>query len=151
MILSDRTIRRLAVDGMITPYAEKQNFEGVSFGISPASYDFRIDQDIWLWPGRFVLASTMELVVLPDDVAAVVHDKSTWARRGVTVQNTVIDPGFRGFVTLEITLHAFRFFKIKRGTAICQMMFHRLDLPAQKPYDGKYQDQERGPVLPRDA
>lgn len=147
MILNDVHIRRLAHrDRMIFPFEERKYHNGMSFGLSPAAYDFRLDQDILLWPGRFVLASTMEEVAIPNDIQAIVHDKSSWARLGVTVQNTVIDPGFRGFVTLEIALHSLRLLKIKRGTAICQMVFHRLIEPAEKPYDGKYQDQPRGPV-----
>jgi dCTP deaminase len=149
MILCDRTIRRMAKDGMIEPFAEKDTFHGVSYGLSPASYDFRLDQDLILWPGRFVLASTLEKVAMPNDVCAIVHDKSTWARRGVAVQNTLIDPGFRGHVTLEITLHSWRLLRIPRGTAICQFTFHVLDLLPEKPYRGKYQDQQRGPVEAR--
>lgn len=151
MILCDRSIRKLAKNGMIDPFTERGSFGGVSYGLGPASYDMRLDQDILLWPGRFVLASTMERVEIPNDIVAIVHDKSTWARRGVAVQNTVIDPGFRGFVTLEITLHAFRFLRIRRGTAICQFSFHMLDQIVERPYRGKYQEQERGPVDARDG
>lgn len=147
MILNDVHIRRLAHrDRMIFPFEERTYNNGMSFGLSPAAYDCRVDQDIWLCPGRFVLASTMEEFRIPADVQAIVHDKSSWARLGVTVQNTVIDPGFRGYITLEIAMHGLKVLKIKRGTAICQMVFHRLIEPAEKPYDGKYQDQVRGPV-----
>lgn len=146
MALSDGTIRLLAHRGMIKPYSEKRHFGGMSYGLSPNSYDFRLDQDIWLWPGRFVLASTIERVKMPTNVTAVVHDKSSWARCGVSVFNTVIDAGFEGNVTLEISLRSFRFMRIKRGTAICQFIFHSLDKTAEKPYDGKYQGQRQGPV-----
>lgn len=150
MILNDQTIRDYAKGrAMIHPFSERTYHNGMSFGLSPAAYDFRLDQDIWLWPGRFVLASTMEQVFMPDHIQAIVHDKSSWARKGVTVQNTVIDPGFRGHVTLEITMHGWGIMKIERGTAICQMVFHKLIAPAETPYNGKYQDQPRGPVKAR--
>ena len=105
----------------------------------------RIAEDVFLWPGRFILASTVEYFDMPNDLVGIVHDKSTWARRGLAVQNTVIEPGWRGYLTLELTMHAWRFQRIRAGTGIAQIMFHRLDQPAEKPYSGKYQNQERGP------
>src|SRR5438045_553731 len=82
---------------------------------------------------------------MPNDVMAIVHDKSTWARRGVAVQNTVIQPGSRGWLTLEITVHAWRFLRIRAGTPIAQLVFHRLEAPTERGYNGKYQNQRRGP------
>lgn len=100
-------------------------------------------------PRTFALASTMEEFCMPDHVVGMVHDKSTWARRGLAVQNTVIEPGWRGFLTLEISLHATGSHVLPRGTAIAQVVFHRLDRATEQPYEGKYQDQERGPQVAR--
>jgi dCTP deaminase len=82
---------------------------------------------------------------MPDDALGVVHDKSTWARRGVALQNTVIEPGWSGYLTLEITMHAWRFLHIRCGTPIAQVLFHRLEKPTDQPYRGRYQNQARGP------
>lgn len=87
---------------------------------------------------------------MPTDVIGVVHDKSSWARRGLAVQNTVIEPGWRGFLTLELTNHGTRKLHIPKGCPIAQIVFHRLDEPAARPYDGRYQDQPPGPQPARD-
>ncbi len=118
---------------------------GVSYGLSEAGYDIRIKKTVLLWPGRFVLASSVELFNMPDLLLGIVHDKSTWARLGVAVQNTVIEPGWKGYLTLELTMHAFRFLRIPAGAGIAQIIFHRLDQPAV-PYSGKYQNQPSRPI-----
>jgi len=82
---------------------------------------------------------------MPDDLLGVVHDKSSWARRGLTVQNTVIEPGWRGFLTLELTYHGDADLALHQGDPIAQIVFHRLDMATVQPYDGKYQDQAPGP------
>lgn len=132
----------------LTPLVAKGYQNGLSYGLSNASYDVRIEQNITLWPGRFVLASTIEVFNMPDDLAAVVMDKSTNARRGLCVQNTFIDCGFRGYLTLELSNHSWRFIRLQAGDGIAQVVFHQLDHPT-KGYAGKYQDQERGPQFPR--
>lgn len=149
-ILSGQTIRRL---GIVTPFAERTSESGVTHGLGPAGYDLRVDlgeefddgDECVIGPGRFQLAATLEQFTMPNDVLGVVHDKSSWARRGLCVQNTVIEPGWRGYLTLELTNHGLEHIVLTQGTAIAQVIFHRLDEPAEQPYDGKYQDQEQGP------
>jgi dCTP deaminase len=142
VILPAQEIRKLR---LVAPFVEQKVAFGATYGLGPAGYDVRIAETIWLWPARFVLASTIERVDMPNDVMAIVHDKSTWARRGVAVQNTVIQPGSRGWLTLEITVHAWRFLRIRAGTPIAQIVFHRLEAPTERGYHGKYQNQRRGP------
>lgn len=156
MILSAQTIRRLCdplnvANPMLTPFEERQQHErsGCSFGLSSAGYDIRIKQDIRISPGDpVVLASTLEHFHMPSHVLGVVHDKSTWARRGIAVQNTVIEPGWRGFLTLELTNHGSSIVSFKAGTPIAQVLFHLLDAATDQPYpeDGKYMDQPDRPV-----
>ena len=88
---------------------------------------------------------------MPFDVLGVVHDKSSWVRKGICVQNTIIDPGWCGFLTLELTNHwsNTRPCTIRAGTPIAQVVFHRLDQATELPYSGKYQNQERGPQKAR--
>lgn len=144
MVLPGQKIRELRI---ISPFSERlQHLNGMSYGLGPASYDIRVAEDMTIWQNT-VLASTVEYFDMPDDVLGVVHDKSTWARLGLTVQNTVIDPGFAGFITLELVSHSRLGIKLTAGMPIAQVVFHRLEAPAEKPYEGKYQNQAAGPQL----
>lgn len=141
--LSAQTIRSLRP---LEPLIERSKINGMSYGLSAAGYDIRIDQDRLMWPFRFTLASSFERFRMPQDVIGIVHDKSTWARRGIAVQNTVIEPGWEGFLTLEITNHGVGIQRIRKGEPIAQIIFHRLDAATEQPYRGKYQHQPRRPV-----
>jgi len=154
MILSGQTIRK---SNILEPFAERTKESGTTFGIGPAGYDVRLvlgeqgykpeDQPRHynLAPGEFILAATKERFKMPTDVVGIVHDKSSWARRGVTVQNTVIEPGWEGWLTLEIKNIGDKLIQLIEGQGIAQVIFHRTDEPVDKPYDGKYQNQEYGP------
>lgn len=144
MILSDRSIRKY---GIITPWCPRTVINGMSYGQGPASYDVRINQDIVLAPGDFKLASTVEHFDMPDDIAAQVKDKSSWARHGLSVFNTFIDPGWHGFLTLELKNLGNRHLMMKRGDPIAQIVFSILDHSTSIPYNGKYQDQANHPVF----
>jgi deoxycytidine triphosphate deaminase len=97
------------------------------------------------WSVPFMLAHTLEQFDMPKDVMGVVHDKSTLARLGVAVQNTIIEPGWRGFLTLEITTHDDCGVDLLPGMPIAQVIFHRMDREVEG-YAGKYQDQPNEPV-----
>lgn len=160
MILTSQQIR---ARGIITPFCERTMHEQsrTTYGVGPAGYDVRIAETIRFErlgffrrllamflrrsSERFALASTMEHFEMPDDVIAVVHDKSTWARRGLAVQNTIAEPGWRGYLTLEITHHRHSEMLVPAGSGIAQILFHQIAEPAERPYDGRYQDQEAGP------
>lgn len=118
---------------------------GVSYGLSEAGYDLRIKQDITLHPlRRFAIASTIERFNMPENFVAIVHDKSSNIRRGLMVGNSVIEPGWKGWLTLELFYFGWRPLHIKAGTGIAQAIFHSLAEPAS--YSGKYQNQENRPV-----
>ena len=104
---------------------------------------------VWAVTNSFVLAGAAELFNLPDDVMARVCDKSSLARMGVNVQNTILEPGWRGYVTLEIANFGLHNVRFKQGCAVAQVVFERLDEPTDLPYSGKYQDQAIGPVRAR--
>lgn len=140
-ILSAQSIRRLKP---IEPFSERTVQDGMTYGLSAAGYDVRLDQHIDLLPGQFSLASTVERFFIPSGIIAFVHDKSSLARRGLAVQNTVIEPGWTGYLTLELTNHSTETITLLRGTPISQIVFHWLDEETDQPYDGKYQNQERG-------
>lgn len=146
------------IKGMIT---EKRREHGVSYGLSEAGYDIRIKQDIHFYKpagddpsevavdgvfveGDFTLASAIEEFQMPRNLVGVVHDKSTWARQGLSVFNTVIEPGWHGFLTLELVYHGRGDLRIPAGAGIAQVIFHQTSANAY--YDGKYQNQPDKPV-----
>jgi len=105
-----------------------------------------------LHPGEFVLASTYEIVTLPDDVAGRLEGKSSLGRLGLLTHSTAgfVDPGFRGHVTLELSNVATLPIKLWPGMKIGQLCLFRLSSAAEHPYGSavygsRYQDQ-RGPT-----
>ena len=84
----------------------------------------------YLHPRSFVLATTLEWVRLPRDLAAYVIGRSSWGRRGLIIATaTGVHPGFKGYLTLEITNVGEIPIAIKPGMAICQLFFHRVTGP----------------------
>ena len=110
------------------------------------------DEPFILHPGEFVLASTYEVVTLPDDVSARLEGKSSIGRLGLLTHSTAgfIDAGFSGHVTLELSNVATLPIKLWPGMKIGQLCFFRLSSPAEQPYGSgasgsRYQGQ-RGPT-----
>ena len=108
-----------------------------------------------LHPGEFVLASTYEVVTLPDDVAGRLEGKSSLGRLGLLTHSTAgfIDPGFSGHVTLELSNVATLPIKLWPGMKIGQLCLFRLSSPSEHPYGSaaygsRYQGQ-RGPTPSR--
>ncbi len=134
----------------------KVKLHGVSHGLGEAGYDIRIKQQVIFRPNynghnncvvwldgedaesNFTLASAIEEFDMPNDLVGIVHDKSTWARKGLTVCNTVIEPGWKGFLTLELIYHGEEDLIIPAGAGIAQVIFHQLSEHAN--YKGKYQN-----------
>lgn len=145
MILPAQIIRLIKP---VTPFHERTKEFGMSYGLSAAGYDIRISEAFWLMKNDFKLASSLEEFDMPNNLLAYVKDKSTWARQGLAVQNTVIEPGWKGYLTLELTNHSNIPIRFEKGMPIAQIVFHRLDEPTEQPYDGKYQNQAAGAQLP---
>ena len=110
------------------------------------------DEPFILHPGEFVLASTYEVVTLPDDVAGRLEGKSSLGRLGLLTHSTAgfIDPGFSGHVTLELSNVATLPIKLWPGMKIGQLCLFRLSSAAEHPYGSsiygsRYQGQ-RGPT-----
>lgn len=147
----------------------KVSKHGVSYGLGEAGYDIRIKQDITFYRlfglipmvkvvdgnkvsrhlGKFTLASAIEKFNMSPTCVAIVHDKSTWARRALSVFNTVIEPGWKGYLTLELVYHGRKKLHIPAGSGIAQVLFHLVQEPAN--YNGKYQNQENKPVAARSS
>jgi len=162
VILSDRTIKRMLDSGElgIEPMDEAQ--------IEPASVDLRLGNtfltprasngvcsmseppeyeevtaDEFVIPTRgFVLATTIEIIRLPNDLTAFVEGRSSVGRLGLFIQNAGwVDPGFEGAITLELYNANNAPMRIEAGRRICQLVMAQADQVVDHPYRGKYQGQ----------
>ncbi|GAB2935993.1 dCTP deaminase [Streptomyces sundarbansensis] len=113
------------------------------------------DEAFILHPGEFVLASTYEVISLPDDLASRLEGKSSLGRLGLVTHSTAgfIDPGFSGHVTLELSNLATLPIKLWPGMKIGQLCLFKLTSSAEFPYGSerygsRYQGQ-RGPTASR--
>ena len=114
--------------------------------------DDAADEHFILHPGEFVLASTYEVITLPDDIAGRLEGKSSLGRLGLLTHSTAgfIDPGFSGHITLELSNVANLPVKLFPGMKIGQLCLIKLSSPAEHPYGSavygsRYQGQ-RGPT-----
>ena len=105
-----------------------------------------------LHPGEFVLASTYEVITLPEDIAGRLEGKSSLGRLGLLTHSTAgfIDPGFSGHITLELSNVANLPVKLYPGMKIGQLCLIKLSSAAEHPdgsavYGSRYQGQ-RGPT-----
>jgi dCTP deaminase len=110
------------------------------------------NEEFILHPGEFVLASTYEVITLPDDIAGRLEGKSSLGRLGLLTHSTAgfIDPGFSGHITLELSNVANLPVKLFPGMKIGQLCLIKLSSPAENPYGSalygsRYQGQ-RGPT-----
>lgn len=119
---------------------------GYSYGLTECGYDIRLKQDVWLFLGRrFVLASAIEEFDMPHNLMGRVLNKSTWARRGIDASMTTnIEPGWKGFLTLELNYRRVLPIHIPAGVGIAQVIFEEVAVPTA--YVGKYQNQADKPV-----
>src|SRR5712691_3804255 len=114
--------------------------------------DVKEGEPFILHPGEFVLGSTLERVGIPDDMVARLEGKSSLGRLGLLIHSTAgyVDPGWDGYLTLELSNVANLPITIYPGMKIGQISFFRLTTPADVPYGSKatgskYQGQ-RGPT-----
>jgi dCTP deaminase len=176
-VLPDWQIRR---DIKIEPFADGELRQGViSYGVSSYGYDVRVGRHFKVFtnarcavvdpkhfdpasfvdiegdyclipPNSFALGETVEYLEIPRDVIAICVGKSTYARCGIIVNVTPLEPEWRGRVTIEISNTTPLPAKIYAGEGIAQILFLRTDAPCETSYadkQGKYQDQ-KGLTLP---
>ena len=174
-VKNDRWIQKMAKKGMIKPFAGKQNSEGkVSFGVSSYGYDVRVDRkykivtninatvidpknmnpksfvdfegDVCIIPPHsFVLAKTVEYFKIPRDVLVICLGKSTYARCGIIINVTPLEPEWEGYVTMEISNTTDLPAKIYSGEGIAQFVFFGAEEVCEESYadkKGKYQKQK---------
>lgn len=178
MLISDRDIRAELAAGRVKvePFDEKMvqpssvdvrldrffrvfenhKYESIDPSIEQAELTREIavgsDDFFILHPGEFVLASTYEVITLPDDIAGRLEGKSSLGRLGLLTHSTAgfIDPGFSGHITLELSNVANLPVKLFPGMKIGQLCLIKLSSPAEHPYGSavygsRYQGQ-RGPT-----
>ncbi len=172
---------RALKDQMISPFEECQKREGViSYGVSSYGYDARVSDDFKIFtnidsatvdpkdfsckgfvdrktdiciipPNSFVLARTVEYFRIPRDVLVICVGKSTYARCGIIVNVTPLEPEWEGHVTLEFSNTTPLPAKIYANEGACQFLFLKADKICDVSYKdriGKYMHQQ-GVTLPR--
>ena len=180
-VMSDRWIREMAAKGMIEPFMDKQVRKGcVSYGVSSYGYDARCADEFKIFtnvnssvvdpkdfsnqsfvsrkedvciipPNSFALARTVEYFRIPRDVLVICLGKSTYARCGIIVNVTPLEPEWEGHVTLEFSNTTPLPAKIYAGEGVAQFLFLKADEVCETSYkdkNGKYQGQT-GVTLPK--
>ncbi len=132
MILSDVEIRKATRNHELTVHPP-----GI---INPAGIDLRIDRDLTLQPHQQALAATVERVELSSTLSGILHIRSSLAREGLIASLALVDPGFRGQLTVSLYNAGARPVKLKQKERFIQLSILRLTAPANKSYSGKYQD-----------
>jgi dCTP deaminase len=112
----------------------------ISACLNPAGYDLRCAKSVVLKPKQYELVATLETVELGLNVTAYLHIRSSLAREGVIGSFAVVDPGFRGQLTLNLHNVSNKDVTIKEGERIVQIVFHTLGSTAKEGYDGSYQN-----------
>ena len=168
-------------NNMIQPFADEQKKNGViSFGVSSYGYDARVSDEFKVFtnvnnalvdpknfseesfierkaesciipPNSFVLARTVEYFKIPRDVLVICLGKSTYARCGIIVNVTPLEPEWEGHVTLEFSNTTPLPARVYANEGACQFLFLKGDIACDISYlerSGKYMRQ-RGVTLPK--
>jgi dCTP deaminase len=161
---------------MIEPFVDHQVREGkISYGLSSYGYDIRLADEFKIFasgkkfeidpkrfhadlfqdfkgktctipPNSFVLGRSVEYFRIPKDVLAICFGKSTYARCGVIVNVTPLEPSWEGFITMEISNTSSRPVKVYANEGIAQVIFLEGDEPCSISYGDKggvYQAQKQ--------
>ena len=166
---------------MIEPFIDGQRRDGtISYGLSSYGYDARVSDEFKIFtdvdsvivdpkafstksfvdrktdvciipPNSFVLATTIEYFRIPEDVVVICLGKSTYARCGIIVNVTPLEPGWEGHVTLEFSNTTPLPAKVYANEGACQFLFLEGNEPCEVSYaarGGKYMGQ-KGVTLPK--
>ena len=136
-ILSDSEILEHLTTGKI-----KLEPHDLTACLNPAGYDLRCSKKVLLKPKKYELVATLETVEIGLDIVAFLHIRSSLAREGIIGSFAVVDPGFRGQLTLNLHNISEKEVILKEGERIVQIVFHRLGNTAKKGYNGSYQNSE---------
>lgn len=176
MVKNDRWIKEMSLKGMIKPFSKDQIKKGViSYGVSSYGYDMRVANEFKIFtnanstvidpknfnassfvdfrgdvclvpPNSFVLGRSVEYFRIPRDVLVICLGKSTYARCGIVVNVTPLEPEWEGYVTIEISNTGPLPAKIYSNEGIAQLIFIQGSEVCEKSYadkKGKYQAQKK--------
>ena len=110
------------------------------FRLNPAGIDLRIDRDVRLKPKRQLLVASIESVELSNGIVGFLHLRSSLAREGLFASLALVDPGFRGQLTVSLYNSGDSAVNLARGERFIQLSLLRLGKPAIKEYAGRYQN-----------
>ena len=173
--------RMVAEEAMISPFIDHQvRDQVISYGLSGYGYDIRLGYEFKIFdrkvsdaldpknfplsllrestgetcelpPYGFMLSASVEYIRVPQDTLVVCVGKSTYARCGLFIGVTPLEPGWEGHITLEVFNSSPLPIRLYGGEGICQCLFFKGNEPCQTSYsdrDGKYMRQT-GITLPR--
>ena len=176
MVRNDRWIRKMAEGGMIEPLDSNQIKRGViSYGVSSYGYDMRISDEFKIFspvgkpvvdpknfdakslvdfrgdicvvpPHSFVLGRSVEYFRIPRDVLVICVGKSTYARSGIVINVTPLEPEWEGFVTISISNTGPLPARLYANEGIAQLIFLQASDICEMSYadkKGKYQAQKK--------
>ena len=166
-VLSDKWIKKMALNGMISPFEKKQIRKGkISYGLSSFGYDARVSNEFKIFtnvnseivdpknfkasnfvtkkvseciipPNSFVLAKTVEYFRIPKDVLCICDGKSTQARTGIICNVTPIENEFEGNIVIELSNTTPNPAKIYSNEGIAQFLFFKSETEPETTYKSK--------------
>ncbi|MCM8804294.1 MAG: dCTP deaminase [Candidatus Omnitrophica bacterium] len=177
MIKSDKWIKKMAEKGMIEPFYSEKIKKCISFGLSSYGYDFTLSDQFMIFKGKiaspkkitendfekfkgkvckippnsFVLGESIEYFRIPRDVIGICFGKSTYARSGIIINVTPLEPEWEGYITIQIANLTPVFAEVYAGEGIGQVIFLSSEQICEKSYkdtSGKY-NKAKGIQLPK--
>jgi len=177
MVKSDKWIKRMAEKGMIEPFSPEKIKKGISFGLSSYGYDFTLSDEFMIFKGKiaspkkitendfekfkgkickippnsYVLGKSMEYFRIPRDVIGIVFGKSTYARSGIIINVTPLEPEWEGYITVQIANLTPVEAEIYSYEGIGQIIFISSEEICERSYkdlSGKY-DKAKGIQIPK--
>jgi len=178
MVKNDKWIIEKGMSGMITPFFPEKIKKGISYGVSSYGYDFRLSEEFMVFrgtgiisprkisekdfeccsgrsciipPNSFILGKSEESFRIPRDVLGICFGKSTYARCGIVINVTPLEPEWEGRITVQVANLSPAKAEVYAGEGIGQIVFLSSEESCEKSYrdlSGKYQSSS-GIVLPK--
>lgn len=107
--------------------------------LNGGGYDMRVNSDVLIPPSQQKLVATLERVELAEDMIGTLYVRSSLARAGIIASLALVDPGFRGQLTILLFNSSGEIFALKHGDRFLQLVIQMLSTKTRRPYRGKYQ------------
>ena len=133
MVLSDKEITSAIKKGELTILPG-------GFRLNPSGVDLRVDRNVRLKPKQQLLVASMERVELSNGIVGFLHLRSSLAREGLFASLALVDPGFRGQLTVSLYNSGDSAVNLGKGERFIQLSLLRLGKPAINQYAGRYQN-----------